>query len=161
MASMMMRRLTASPIVNSRLLPRHTRLCATFAQQAHTAIETDASELHPPFARYAHACKVPADSELIFTSGQLGIEVDGTIPSGAEAQTALAFRNIRKILVAAGADPSLSAPGQGTAMDVVRGQRTGVGVELASDVFSCAEEEEGLCCSKHSVNGVEYGTLQR
>ena len=70
---------------------------------AHTPVETNPAEVHPPFARYVHACSVPSDTRLIFTSGQLGIDVEGSIPTGAEAQTTLAFRNVAAILASAGA----------------------------------------------------------
>ena len=69
----------------------------------HTPIETSAAEVHPPFARYVHACSVPPEARVIVTSGQLGIGTDGSIPTGAEAQTALAFRNVASILASAGA----------------------------------------------------------
>jgi enamine deaminase RidA (YjgF/YER057c/UK114 family) len=80
------------PRINSSLLPS----CST-------AVQTAASAVHPPFARYAHACVVPAGLRLIFTSGQVGIAPDGTIPTDAEAQTALAFANVQAVLNAAGA----------------------------------------------------------
>lgn len=57
-----------------------------------------------PLARYSHGVHVPANRELIFTSGQLAISSDGTIPETATAQAQLCFSNIFQILVAAGAD---------------------------------------------------------
>ena len=56
----------------------------------------------PPFARYAHGVSVSSSSGLVFTSGQLALSVDGTIPTGAEAQTDLCFENIEAILSEAG-----------------------------------------------------------
>ena len=76
------------------------RICGTVA---HTPIETNPLDVHAPFARYVHACSVPPDVRLLFTSGQLGIDVEGSIPLGAEAQTALALRNVSAILASAGA----------------------------------------------------------
>lgn len=54
--------------------------------------------IHPPFANYVHGVEVPPNARLMVCSGQLGIAKDGTIPQGAEAQTALAFRNVEAIL---------------------------------------------------------------
>lgn len=53
----------------------------------------------PPFARYAHG--VESDG-LVLTSGQLALDLDGTVPDGAEAQAALIFGNIDLILAEAG-----------------------------------------------------------
>ena len=86
----------------SRCLASRPRLLCTAVQ--HAPILTAAADVHPPFARYVHACEVPSSTNLIFTSGQLGITPDGTIPEGAEAQTALCFQNIKAVLAAAGAD---------------------------------------------------------
>ena len=58
--------------------------------------------IHPPFARYAHGVEAPAGSRIVFCSGQLGIEKDGTIPEGVEAQARLCFRAIGAILAEAG-----------------------------------------------------------
>ena len=41
--------------------------------------------------------------ETVFVSGQVGIGHDGKIPSGIEAQTKLAFENLKGVLEAAGA----------------------------------------------------------
>ncbi|WP_341366801.1 RidA family protein [Yoonia sp. BS5-3] len=54
----------------------------------------------PPFARYAHG--VCADG-IVLTSGQLALNIDGTVPKGAEAQAKLIFANIDLILTEAGA----------------------------------------------------------
>ena len=63
-----------------------------------------------PFARYAHGVIVPDGYRLIFTSGQLGQEADGSVPEDAGAQTRICFRNIDAILDSGGA----------TRLDVVR-----------------------------------------
>jgi enamine deaminase RidA (YjgF/YER057c/UK114 family) len=54
--------------------------------------------IKPPFARYSHGIAVPAGHRLVFTSGQLGISADQTIPSDCEAQADLCFANIAAIL---------------------------------------------------------------
>ncbi|MEM7696035.1 MAG: RidA family protein [Pseudomonadota bacterium] len=61
--------------------------------------------IRKPFANYAHAVEVPAGMRLLVLSGQLGIAPDDVIPDGAEAQAALCFENISKILAEAGAGP--------------------------------------------------------
>jgi enamine deaminase RidA (YjgF/YER057c/UK114 family) len=65
----------------------------------HTALRalTPAS-IRAPFARYSHGIAVPAGHRLVFTSGQLGIRADQTIPQDCEAQADLCFANIAAIL---------------------------------------------------------------
>ena len=60
-------------------------------------------DIPPPFARYAHGVEVPAGRRLVFTSGQLGLAPDGTVPEGVEAQADICFANIDAILRAGGA----------------------------------------------------------
>lgn len=57
------------------------------------------TEMAPPFARYAHGV---ASDGIVMTSGQLALDVDGNIPDGAQAQSALIFRNIDLILAHGG-----------------------------------------------------------
>ncbi|MEL6642179.1 MAG: RidA family protein, partial [Pseudomonadota bacterium] len=59
------------------------------------------ARMAPPFARYAHGV-ADEDSGLVLTSGQLALEVDGSIPDDAETQAHLIFKNIDKILSDAG-----------------------------------------------------------
>lgn len=56
------------------------------------------ASINPPLARYSHGIAVPAGHRLVFTSGQLGIRSDGTIPADCEAQADLCFANIATIL---------------------------------------------------------------
>ncbi|WP_299963192.1 RidA family protein [uncultured Roseobacter sp.] len=56
----------------------------------------------PPFARYSHGVEVPAGARLVRTSGQLGLDADGTTPEDAEAQARLCFANIDAILRSGG-----------------------------------------------------------
>jgi enamine deaminase RidA (YjgF/YER057c/UK114 family) len=58
--------------------------------------------IRQPFAAYAHGTVVPAGADWVFTSGQLGIAPDDTIPEGAEAQADLCFAAIDAILAEAG-----------------------------------------------------------
>ena len=57
----------------------------------------------PPFARYAHGVSVPEDYRFIFTSGQLGLAGDGSIPEDESDQAEICFANIDAILTAGGA----------------------------------------------------------
>ena len=54
--------------------------------------------LPAPFANYSHGVEIAAGARLIFTSGQLAITVDGTIPADTRAQADLCFDNIEEIL---------------------------------------------------------------
>ena len=56
-----------------------------------------------PFARYAHGVAVPEGYELVFTSGQLGLTADGTVPESAEDQADLIFNSLDAILGEGGA----------------------------------------------------------
>lgn len=63
-------------------------------------------EISPPLANYSHAVLVEAGSELLFCSGQVGMEADGTIPATVREQAALCFLNIEALLREAGMERS-------------------------------------------------------
>lgn len=63
-------------------------------------------DIRPPFGHYSHGVAAPAGSRLIFTSGQLGIRDDDSIPEDIEAQAEICFENIRAILAAGGMELS-------------------------------------------------------
>lgn len=65
--------------------------------------ELTPASIAPPFARYAHGVLVPEGRRLIFTSGQLGLAADGTIPDDVGAQAEICFGNIDAILAEGGA----------------------------------------------------------
>lgn len=57
----------------------------------------------PPYANYAHAVEVSADSRLLFISGLNGFEADGrTMPQDFESQADLVWSHLERILAAAG-----------------------------------------------------------
>lgn len=58
--------------------------------------------IQPPLAAYSHGVAVPADCELVFCSGQLGLSPDGTVSPDVAAQAECCFDNIRVILAEAG-----------------------------------------------------------
>jgi 2-iminobutanoate/2-iminopropanoate deaminase len=59
-----------------------------------------------PIAKYSHLAAVPADHELIFISGQVGVREDGALAgTDAESQTLQAFANIGTLLASIDAGP--------------------------------------------------------
>ena len=89
-------------IAAARAVPVAARAVAT-RRSSHAAVAVSEHRLHLPFARYAHGTVVE-DSQLVFTSGTLGIHKDGSIPASAEDQARLALGNVLEILRAAGAN---------------------------------------------------------
>ncbi|MDT9001370.1 RidA family protein [Paucibacter sp. APW11] len=64
------------------------------------------SEVHAPLGLYSHCAVVPAGSELIYISGQLGVAKDGRTPATIGEQADLVFGNIVAILQSQGLPPS-------------------------------------------------------
>lgn len=60
------------------------------------------SSIHPPFAPYSHGVVVPAGQQMVFCSGQLGIDASGKVPADCAGQAGLCFDNIAAILAEAG-----------------------------------------------------------
>lgn len=59
-----------------------------------------------PIGQYSHLAAVPADHELVFVSGQVGVAEDGTLAGpDARSQTRQAFANIGTLLDVLGAGP--------------------------------------------------------
>ncbi|MDX1743748.1 MAG: RidA family protein [Ruegeria sp.] len=54
--------------------------------------------IRPPFAAYAHGTEIPAGKRMVFTSGQLGIRSDDSIPAACYEQAQICFENILEIL---------------------------------------------------------------
>ena len=52
--------------------------------------------------RFSHGKVVPANAEWLYTAGQTGVDLDGTVGDGIEAQADLAMRNLYNILLDAG-----------------------------------------------------------
>jgi enamine deaminase RidA (YjgF/YER057c/UK114 family) len=63
------------------------------------------STVAAPAGRYSHGVLVPAGARLLFISGQVGIDPDGTVPSDFAGQARSAWRNLLAILEAAGMGP--------------------------------------------------------
>lgn len=62
-------------------------------------------DVHSPIG-YSHTAVVPAGTELVFLSGQVGVRPDGSTPATLEEQSAQMFSNIRALLQAHGLDAS-------------------------------------------------------
>lgn len=60
----------------------------------------------PPFSAYSHAVEIPANSRLLFVSGQLGVAPDGSVPEDFAGQANQAFGNVMAILKEAGMGPA-------------------------------------------------------
>lgn len=60
----------------------------------------------PPFANYSHGVSIPPGAEIVKTAGQLGLAVDGTVPTDAFGQATICFENTRAILAEAGMEPA-------------------------------------------------------
>jgi 2-iminobutanoate/2-iminopropanoate deaminase len=86
--------------------------------------------IHPPFARYAHGVEVPAGARFVFCAGQLGIDKDGAVPEGVEAQARLCFQAIGAILAEAGM----------TLGDIVRINAYVVGAEYLAGYMKVRDE---------------------
>src|SRR5271165_2000672 len=57
-----------------------------------------------PAAAYSQAVEVAGGTRMLFISGQVGVEVDGTTPTGVTEQARIAWRNLEAQLKAAGMD---------------------------------------------------------
>ncbi|QHF24555.1 RidA family protein [Rathayibacter sp. VKM Ac-2804] len=72
-----------------------------------TAILTSSPErIAPPIGKYSHLVRVPSDRDLIFISGQVGVDRNGVLADGIEAQTHAVFDNIAELLLELDATPA-------------------------------------------------------
>lgn len=62
----------------------------------------DVPSIAPPYSRYAHAAEVEGPVRLLEISGQVGVEPDGNLLEGFEAQAEQTWRNIEAVLADAG-----------------------------------------------------------
>jgi len=63
-------------------------------------------DVHAPRGLYSHTVTVPAGTDLIFLSGQVGVQPDGTTPSSIAEQADQVFANIVAHLKFHGLEPS-------------------------------------------------------
>lgn len=62
--------------------------------------------VHLPLGLYSHTVSVPAGTELLFISGQLGVRPDGTTPPTMAEQAEQVFANIVALLASHGLGPT-------------------------------------------------------
>jgi len=58
--------------------------------------------VHPPAGPYSHTAVVPAGTELVFVSGQVGMRADGSVPSAFAEQAETTFQNLLACLASHG-----------------------------------------------------------
>jgi 2-iminobutanoate/2-iminopropanoate deaminase len=59
-------------------------------------------DVHPPAGPYSHTVVVPAGTELVFVSGQVGMRADGSVPSAFGEQAETTFQNLLACLASHG-----------------------------------------------------------
>ena len=57
--------------------------------------------IHPPVGRYVHQIEVSGESRMLFLSGQVGKELDGSVPPDPVDQLDVALQNVLRNLAAA------------------------------------------------------------
>lgn len=57
-----------------------------------------------PFSRYSQGAEAPAGARWLFIAGQVGVNPDGTMAQGPEAQVERAWLNLLAVLESAGMD---------------------------------------------------------
>jgi 2-iminobutanoate/2-iminopropanoate deaminase len=62
----------------------------------------DSLDAPAPAGQYTQAVEATGATRTLYISGQVGVAADGSIPTDAEAQSALAWRNLQAQLRAAG-----------------------------------------------------------
>jgi 2-iminobutanoate/2-iminopropanoate deaminase len=62
--------------------------------------------VHPPLGLYSHTAVVPAGTELVYLSGQVGVGPDGATPATIGEQADQVFANIVALLAAHRLSPS-------------------------------------------------------
>ena len=89
--------------------------------------------LHAPVGRYVHQIEVADEHRLLFISGQVGMQPDGTVPTDPVEQFTVALENVLRNLDAAGFETTdlvklttyvvgeLDAPGRRAALDRLLG----------------------------------------
>jgi enamine deaminase RidA (YjgF/YER057c/UK114 family) len=67
---------------------------------AHKRLNPDG--MRPPGGNYTHSIEVAAGARWLYVAGQTGVDPDGNVPDGIEAQADVAFANMVKVLEASG-----------------------------------------------------------
>lgn len=61
-------------------------------------IRSNPSSMPKPVGNYTHITKIPRGAELFVTSGQIGTDLEGNLPSDFNQQAQNTFANIRSVL---------------------------------------------------------------
>jgi 2-iminobutanoate/2-iminopropanoate deaminase len=61
--------------------------------------------IHAPGGRYVHQIQLDNPSTLLFIAGQVGMQLDGSVPEDAVDQLAVALENVLRNVEAAGLEP--------------------------------------------------------
>lgn len=69
-----------------------------------TVSYSNPASVHAPLGLYSHTVTVPAGTELIFLSGQVGVRPDGSAPATMAEQADQVFANIVALLKAHGVE---------------------------------------------------------
>jgi 2-iminobutanoate/2-iminopropanoate deaminase len=57
--------------------------------------------IHPPVGRYVHQIEVSGEGRMLFMSGQVGKELDGSVPADPVDQLDISLQNVLRNLAAA------------------------------------------------------------
>ena len=63
------------------------------------------TDVAPPQGGYSHGVEISGGQRLLFVSGQVPVQADGTVPLGFEGQCRAAWDNVMAVLAAAGLGP--------------------------------------------------------
>jgi len=63
---------------------------------------TNPPGMRPPGGNYTHSIEIAPGARWLYVAGQTGVDVDGNVPDGIEAQSDIAFSNMVKVLEASG-----------------------------------------------------------
>jgi enamine deaminase RidA (YjgF/YER057c/UK114 family) len=69
-----------------------------------TVTYSNPAGVHAPLGLYSHTVSVPEGTELVFISGQVGVQPDGSTPASIAEQADQVFANILALLKAHGLD---------------------------------------------------------
>jgi len=134
------------------------------------------SEVHAPLGLYSHTVSVPAGTDLIFISGQLGVRHDGFTPSTMAEQADQVFANIIALLHAHGLEASsiiklttfMVAGHDGDAVRAARLRHLGSHRPASTAVFvsqlvdpAWFVEVEAIAAKPHSLHSLHSHLAQR
>lgn len=63
---------------------------------------TNPPGVRPPGGNYTHSIEIAPGARWLYVAGQTGVDPDGNVPEGIEAQSDIAFSNMVKVLEASG-----------------------------------------------------------